>query len=169
VLQREQDQHQDKKSDPDQKKERDLVLGAESDQVEQSEHRDLDRLPPRIESEQAVVPTRQAKRVLRRALHDLRERDRRDRQVVAAEADGWNRHQGPGEHRDQGRRWKSEPGRPPIREDEDRHRVGADRHETGLAEVDDPGEPDVELQAEGEDAVDPGDDPDAQPEVDMTE
>ena len=42
---------------------------------------------------------------------------------------------------------------------QDRHRVGADRHEADLAEVLDPGEADVELQAEGEDRVDPGDVP----------
>ena len=39
----------------------------------------------------------------------------------------------------------------------------------GLAEVDDPGEADVELQAEGEDRVGAGDDADAGPEADVGE
>ena len=62
-----------------------------------------------------------------------------------------------------------EPEREAVVDDQDRHRVGADRHEAGLAEVDDPGEADVELQAQREDRVDAGEDPDADPEADVGE
>ena len=51
--------------------------------------------------------------------------------------------------------------------DQQAHRVGADQHEAGLAEIEHAGETDVELKAEREDAVDSGDDRDPDPEIEV--
>ena len=75
----------------------------------------------------------------------------------------------PKRDRDQDRDREDEPEVHPLLGGQDRHRVGADRHEPGLAEVLDPGEADVELQPEREDRVDAGEDADAGPEVDVGE
>ena len=50
-------------------------------------------------------------------------------------------------------------------EDQDRHRVGPNGHERRLAEVDDPGEADVELKAKRDERVGARDHADADPEV----
>ena len=51
--------------------------------------------------------------------------------------------------------------------DQDRHRVRADRHEAGLAEVED-GEAHVHLEAEREDQVGAGEDAHAGPEAEVS-
>src|SRR5581483_3332934 len=60
---------------------------------------------------------------------------------------------------------RGEPRAPTFLHDEDRHRVRADRHERDLAEVQQPGEAELHLQAERENRVDAGDDADEGPEV----
>ena len=84
---------------------------------------------------------------------DLGAGDRRDREVVGAQA---QRRQPDEQAEARSRSGSRAAARArttmPAVDGQDRHRVGADRHEPGLAEVDDPGEADVELQAEREDA-----------------
>jgi hypothetical protein len=111
------------------------------------------------------VSARQAARVLRRETDDLRESDRRDREVIGAQAQGGKADENAEDDCDRDRGRQREPERPLRLHGQDHHRVGADRHEADLAEVDDPGVADVELQPEREDRVDAGEHADARPEA----
>ena len=100
---------------------------------------------------------------------DLGERDRGDREVVGAQAQRRQADQQPEGIVTSIAIGSASQNEQPAFDDEDRHRVGADRHEPGLAEVDDAGEADVELQPERDQGVDAGEHADAGPEADVGE
>ena len=126
----------------------------------------LRRLADLAERDRALRAARQRLLVRRDVADDLAERDRDDREVVGAQA---QRRQPEQDARRRAaatdRERRREPGAPALLHDEDRHRVGADRHERDLAEVEQPGEAELQLQPQREDRVDPGDDADERPEV----
>ena len=103
--------------------------------------------------------------VRRHVADDLAEGDRDDREEVGAEPQRRDPEQEACRachgHSERG----GEPRAPALLHDEDRHRVGADRHEGDLAEVQQAREAELELQPEREDRVDPGDHADERPEA----
>ena len=128
-----------------------------------------DAVPRIVEAEETLVAAGQAGGVLDAQPHDLGRGDGGDREVVGAQPQRGQADQQAECHRDGHRDRQRQPEREAGLDDENRHGVGADRHEPCLPEVDDAREADVQLQAEREQRVDAGQDADARPELDRGE
>ena len=108
--------------------------------------------------------TGQAGLVQRDVPDDLRERDRRDRQVIGQQAKRREPDQQTEQHRRADRQERGGPQRQVALDHQDRHRVRGDRHERRVAEIQQARVAELQLQAQGEDRVDPCLDPDERPE-----
>src|SRR5207253_204873 len=91
------------------------------------------------------------------------------REVIGAQPKRGQPDQQPGADRDRARCRQRQPEGPVRLQHQDRHRVRAHAHEPDLAEVDDAGEADVELEPEREDPVEAGEHADADPEFRLPE
>ena len=127
-----------------------------------------DVAPLLVEADDALVAAGEIG-ILEGVADDLGEGDGGDGEIVGAQPQRGQADQDAGDDGDQDGHGHGPPERPAGIDHQHPHGIGADAHEARLAEIEQAGEADIDLQAEHEDAVDAGDHPHAQPEIDAHE